>query len=171
MSRSHPTASGTNRKLTCTTPPGATPARCHSPFKSCTVPRPIGWISTVNRRGRQLCPLQPMAEPDIRSADGDVRRQPVFRRTAQAYGDQRRRNRMVRLEHGTYALREAINISAIEWPDGVDEFDKAGLTKAACIDAPGPRVAESPAHFECRYLSTHRLRRQLRPRLGRCGLR
>ena len=26
------------------------------------------------------------------------------------------------------------------------------------IDAPGPRVAESPCHFECRYLSTQRLR-------------
>jgi len=31
------------------------------------------------------------------------------------------------------------------------------VTKAACLDAPGPRVAESPAHFECRYLSTTRL--------------
>ena len=26
------------------------------------------------------------------------------------------------------------------------------------MDAPGPRVAESPAHFECKYLSTHQLR-------------
>lgn len=41
---------------------------------------------------------------------------------------------------------------------GVDEFDKAGVTKAPCIEAPGPRVAESPAHFECRYLQTTRLR-------------
>ena len=39
----------------------------------------------------------------------------------------------------------------------VDEFELAGVTKAACIDAPCPRVAESPIHFECRYLSTHRL--------------
>jgi flavin reductase (DIM6/NTAB) family NADH-FMN oxidoreductase RutF len=46
----------------------------------------------------------------------------------------------------------------MEWPEGVDEFDKAGVTKAACIDAPGPRVAESPAHFECRYLQTTRLK-------------
>ena len=40
----------------------------------------------------------------------------------------------------------------------VDEFARAGITKAACIDAPGARVAESPCHFECRYLSTHSLR-------------
>ena len=32
-----------------------------------------------------------------------------------------------------------------------------GVTKADCIDAPGARVAESPCHFECRFLSTHRL--------------
>jgi hypothetical protein len=46
----------------------------------------------------------------------------------------------------------------MEVPEHVDEFERAGVTKEACIDAPCPRVAESPAHFECRYLSTHRLR-------------
>jgi flavin reductase (DIM6/NTAB) family NADH-FMN oxidoreductase RutF len=40
----------------------------------------------------------------------------------------------------------------------VDEFDKAGVTKAPCLDAPAPRVAESPAQFECRYLQTTRLK-------------
>jgi flavin reductase (DIM6/NTAB) family NADH-FMN oxidoreductase RutF len=54
----------------------------------------------------------------------------------------------------TWALREAVNISAVDFPPDVDEFARAGVTKAACIDAPCPRVAESPCHFECRYLST-----------------
>ena len=31
------------------------------------------------------------------------------------------------------------------------------MTKAACIEAPGPRVAESPVHLECKYHSTTRL--------------
>ena len=43
-------------------------------------------------------------------------------------------------------------------PKDEDEFLRAGVTPQPCIDAPAPRVAESPAHFECRYLSTHRLR-------------
>ncbi len=85
---------------------------------------------------------------------------------ANQYADGRRKHTVLNAEAtgwfvwnmATYALREAVNISAVEWPDGVDEFDKAGVTRAACIDAPGPRVAESPAQFECRYLSTHRLR-------------
>ena len=58
----------------------------------------------------------------------------------------------------TYDLREAINISAQPVPYGVDEFEMAGVTKAACIEAPGPRVAESPCHFECKYLNTLRFR-------------
>ena len=58
----------------------------------------------------------------------------------------------------TYDLREAVNISAMELPTGENEFLRAGVTAQPCIDAPGPRVAESTAHFECRYLSTHRLR-------------
>ena len=58
----------------------------------------------------------------------------------------------------TYALRDAVNLSAIEWPTGEDEFVRAGVTPVASVNAPCPRVEESPAHFECRYLSTHRLR-------------
>jgi flavin reductase (DIM6/NTAB) family NADH-FMN oxidoreductase RutF len=57
----------------------------------------------------------------------------------------------------TWALREAVNLSAMALPPEVDEFERAGVTKAHCVDAPGPRVAESPCHFECRFHSTHRL--------------
>jgi flavin reductase (DIM6/NTAB) family NADH-FMN oxidoreductase RutF len=56
----------------------------------------------------------------------------------------------------TYDLREAVNKSAQPVPRGVDEFELAGVTKLSCIEAPGPRVAESPCHFECRYLNTLR---------------
>jgi flavin reductase (DIM6/NTAB) family NADH-FMN oxidoreductase RutF len=58
----------------------------------------------------------------------------------------------------TYDLREAVNISAMELDANEDEFLRAGVTPISCIDAPCPRVKESPAHFECRYLSTHRLK-------------
>ena len=58
----------------------------------------------------------------------------------------------------TYDLRKAINISAISVPEGEDEFQHTGVTTQSCISAPCPRVLESPKHFECGYLSTHRLR-------------
>jgi flavin reductase (DIM6/NTAB) family NADH-FMN oxidoreductase RutF len=50
----------------------------------------------------------------------------------------------------TYDLRDAVNLSAIEWPADEDEFARAGVTPVASINAPCPRVKESPAHFECR---------------------
>ena len=130
----------------------------YSPFKSCTVPRPIGWLSTVNRQGKAN--LAPYSQWQNLTFDP-----PMVMFAANQYSDGRRKHTVLNAEEtgwfvwnmATYALREAVNISAMEWPDGTDEFDKAGVTKAACIDAPGPMVAESPAQFECRYLSTHRL--------------
>jgi len=57
----------------------------------------------------------------------------------------------------TWELREAVNLSAMAVAADVDEFELAGVEKADCLDAPGARVAESPCHFECSYISTHRL--------------
>ncbi len=130
----------------------------YSPFKSCTVPRPIGWISTIDRAGQAN--LAPYSQWQNLSFDP-----PMVMFAANQYSDGRRKHSVLNAETSgwfvwnmaTYALREAVNISSMEWPDGVDEFEKAGVTKASCVDAPAPRVAESPAHFECRYLSTHRL--------------
>ncbi len=130
-----------------------------SPFKSCTVPRPIGWLSTISKDGKPN--LAPYSQWQNLSFDP-----PMVMFAANPYSDGRRKHTVINAEEtgwfvwnmATYDLREAVNISSMEWPEGVDEFEKAGVTKAACIDAPGPRVAESPAHFECRYLSTHRLK-------------
>ncbi|WP_281684426.1 flavin reductase family protein [Thalassobaculum salexigens] len=129
-----------------------------SPFKSCTVPRPIGWLSTVSTDG--VPNLAPYSQWQNLTFDP-----PMVMFAANQLSDGRRKDTVVNAEQtgwfvwnmATYDLREAVNITAMELPCEVDEFERAGVTKAPCIDAPGPRVAESPAHFECRYLSTHRL--------------
>ncbi len=131
----------------------------YSPFKACTVPRPIGWLSTISKDGKTN--LAPYSQWQNLTFDP-----PMVMFAANQYSDGRRKHTVINAEETgwfvwnmcTYDLRDAMNITAMEWPDGVDEFEQAGLTKAPCIDAPGPRVAESPAHFECKYLSTHRLR-------------
>jgi len=56
----------------------------------------------------------------------------------------------------TYALREAVNLSAMALPPQESEFDRAGVTRRAAELCKAQMVAESPVHFECRYLSTHR---------------
>ena len=44
-----------------------------------------------------------------------------------------------------------MNASSVPAPREVDEFEYAGLTKAASRLVRCPRVAESPVHLECRY--------------------
>ena len=130
----------------------------YSPFKSCTVPRPIGWLSTISKSG--VANLAPYSQWQNLTFDP-----PMVMFAANQYPDGRRKDTVVNAEEtgwfvwnmATFALRDAVNMSAQAVPPEVDEFDHAGVTKAACIDAPGPRVAESPAHFECRYLQTTRL--------------
>lgn len=129
-----------------------------SPFKSCTVPRPIGWLSTVSPAG--VANLAPYSQWQNLTFDP-----PMVMFAANQLSDGRRKDTVVNAEQtgwfvwnmATYDLREVVNITAMELPSDEDEFERAGVTKAPCVDAPGPRVAESPAHFECRYLSTHRL--------------
>ncbi len=127
------------------------------PFKSCTVPRPIGWLSTISRAG--IANLAPYSQWQNLTFDP-----PMVMFAANQHVDGRRKDTVVNAEEtgffvwnmATYELREAVNASAADFAHGIDEFAVAGVTKAACVIAPGPRIAESPCHFECRYLSTQR---------------
>jgi flavin reductase (DIM6/NTAB) family NADH-FMN oxidoreductase RutF len=57
----------------------------------------------------------------------------------------------------TWDLREAVNITAEQFPYGVDEFERAKLTKQQAKFMDVPMVKESPVKFECEYHSTIRL--------------
>ena len=130
----------------------------YSPFKSCTVPRPIGWLSTVSADG--VANLAPYSQWQNLTFDP-----PMVMFAANRYPDGRRKDTVLNAEAtgwfvwnmATWDLREAVNISAMALPYGDDEFVHAKVTKRPAVDAPGPMVAESPCHFECRYLSTHHL--------------
>lgn len=129
-----------------------------SPFKSCTVPRPIGWLSTISSDGTHN--LAPYSQWQNLTFDP-----PMVMFAANQYPDGRRKDSVLNAEQtgwfvwnmATWDLREAVNKSAMAVAADVDEFELAGVTKADCVDAPGARVAESPCHFECSYISTHRL--------------
>ena len=130
----------------------------YSPFKACTVPRPIGWLSTISSAG--IANLAPFSQWQNLTFDP-----PMVMFAANQLSDGRRKDTVINAEEtgwfvwnmATYDLRDAVNISAMEMTSDQDEFTHAGVTKAPCHYAPGSRVAESPAHFECKYLSTHRL--------------
>lgn len=50
----------------------------------------------------------------------------------------------------SYSMVEQASLSSVEFPKGENEFIKSGLTPAASLRVKPPRVAESPAAFECR---------------------
>ena len=123
------------------------------------VPRPIGWLSTIS--SNEVVNLAPYSQWQNLTFDP-----PMVMFAANQLSSGERKHTVVNAEEtgwfvwnmATYDLREAVNISAMELPAEINEFERAGVTPISSIDAPCPRVKESPAHFECRYLSTHRLR-------------
>jgi flavin reductase (DIM6/NTAB) family NADH-FMN oxidoreductase RutF len=130
----------------------------HDPFKSCVVPRPIGWISTISPEG--VHNLAPYSQFQNLTYDP-----PYVMFAANQNTQGRRKDTVVNVEQtgefvynmATYDLREAVNRSAAEVPPEVDEFELAGLTKAPSVRVKPCRVAESPVQFECRYHQTLRL--------------
>jgi flavin reductase (DIM6/NTAB) family NADH-FMN oxidoreductase RutF len=138
--------------------PGVTPHGLpHDPFKSCVVPRPIGWISTVDSQGRHN--LAPYSQFQNVTFNPPI----VMFSANQNTGGQRKDSVRNAEETGefvwnmaTYALREAVNQSAEELPHGVDEFEHAGLLKLPSRKVKPMRVAGSPIQFECVYLNTLR---------------
>ncbi len=128
------------------------------PFKSCVIPRPIGWISTVGPDG--VDNLAPFSQFTNLTYDP-----PYVMFAANQSTTGRRKDSTTNAEHSgefvwnmaTYALREAVNRSASEVPPGVDEFVLAGVTKAPSRLVRASRVAESPIQFECTYFQTIRL--------------
>ena len=50
------------------------------------------------------------------------------------------------------AIKEKMNICAIDYPRGVSEIAEAGFTALASTKVRPPRIAEAPVAFECRLL-------------------
>ena len=130
----------------------------YDPFKSCVIPRPIGWISTLSPAG--AANLAPYSQFQMLTYDP-----PYVMFSANQTVDGMRKDSVRNVEAtgafvwnmAVYDLREAVNKSAQDLPPDVDEFDIAGVTKAAGRLVKVPMVAESPVHFECTYHQTLRL--------------
>lgn len=138
--------------------PGITPHGLpHDPFKSCVIPRPIGWISTVDAQGRHN--LAPYSQFQNVTFDPPIVMFSANQTTAGERKDSVRNAETTGQfvwNMATYELREAVNISAEELPFGVDEFERAGLEKLPSRRVKPMRVKGSPIQFECEYLNTVR---------------
>lgn len=116
------------------------------PIKAIVAPRPIAWVSTIDEAGRAN--LAPYSFFNIFSE------QPYY----VAFGSSGWKDSLRNAEaSGEFAvnivsepLRDAMNISSAGVPQGVDEFELAGLSKAACRMISVPRVATAVACLECK---------------------
>ena len=125
------------------------------PFKSCVVPRPIGWLSTVSADG--VDNLAPYSQFTNLTFDPprvlvSVNRNPDGRKKDTAANIEATKEFVYNIV--PYALKNAMDISSTPFPPEVDEFEKAGLTKAPSKLVKPFRVAESPINLECVYEQT-----------------
>lgn len=120
----------------------------HDPFKAIVTPRPIGWISAVDRDGRvNLAPysffnaVSDNPHMVMFSSDGEKDALAFVRETGEFV-----------CSLATWDLREAMNATSAPLPRGQSEFAHAGLTPAPSRLVAPPRVAESPVALECKLL-------------------
>ena len=127
----------------------------HDPFKSCVVPRPIGWISTISADG--IVNLAPYSffnglagEPPMVmfSSNGKQPFGPKDSLTnAEATGE-------FVCSMATWDLRYSMNRTSSKEPPEVNEFELAGLETEPSELVRPPRVKASPVHLECLYHTT-----------------
>ena len=116
------------------------------PFKGVVVPRPIGWISCMNRAGQvNLAPY---------SFFNGVQSHP---RIVSFCSESEKDAAAFAIESGEFAwsmatwdLRDKMNATSEGLPRGQSEFEFAGLATAPCRLIRAPRVADSPAAMECK---------------------
>ena len=127
-----------------------------NPFNSLIIPRPIGWISSIDNEG--VVNLAPYSffnavcyrPPTVMFASGTGKGSDGMkdsRRNIEATGE-------FVCNLATWETRNQMNqTSAAVTPD-TDEMKLVGLTPVSSKLIKVPRVAEAPVHLECRHLNS-----------------
>jgi flavin reductase (DIM6/NTAB) family NADH-FMN oxidoreductase RutF len=124
----------------------------HNPLKACVVPRPIGWLTTINAQG--IVNLAPFSFFNLLSYDP-----PFVLFSAGAHEQDGGKKDTVRnveatgefvYNMATWAQREAMNRTSLIVERGVDELAAAGLEALPSRVVHPPRVKGAPVHFECK---------------------
>jgi flavin reductase (DIM6/NTAB) family NADH-FMN oxidoreductase RutF len=118
----------------------------HDPLNAIVVPRPIGWVSTLDKEGRRN--LAPYSFFNLYSY-----KPPIVGFCSNGWKDSIRNVTETRefvWNLATRDLAEAMNLTSAPLPHGGDEFARAGLEAAASRLVKPERVALSPVAFECK---------------------
>jgi flavin reductase (DIM6/NTAB) family NADH-FMN oxidoreductase RutF len=115
-------------------------------------PRPIAFASTVDKNG--TVNLSPFSFFNLFSTRPPILIFSPSRRvrdnTAKHTLENVREIPEVVINIVNYSMVEQASLTSCEYPKDVNEFLKAGLTELASVKVQPPRVAESPASFECK---------------------
>jgi flavin reductase (DIM6/NTAB) family NADH-FMN oxidoreductase RutF len=116
---------------------------------SMITPRPVAWVTTVDRDGRVN--LAPFSFFNVFGSNPPV---VVFSPTNRR--DSSKKDTLLNLEEvpefvlnaAVWPLAEAVNATSRELPRGVNEADEVGLDLVPAVKVRPPRVRQSPIHLE-----------------------
>jgi len=124
----------------------------HNPFKAIVSPRPIGWISSLDAQGRAN-----LAPYSFFNAVNESPPMVMFSSGQDKIGLEERKDSLANILETqefcvnivSHDLRDSMNKTAAPLPSDQDEFDHAGLEKAASKIINTPYVRAAPAVLEC----------------------
>jgi flavin reductase (DIM6/NTAB) family NADH-FMN oxidoreductase RutF len=124
----------------------------HNPLKACVVPRPIGWLTTLDVSGSVN--LAPFSFFNLLSYDPPF----VMFSAGRHEGDGGSKDSVANIEAthefvynmATWAQKDQMNLTATIIDRTVDEMAAAKLEPLPSRLVRPPRVKGSPVHFECR---------------------
>tara|TARA_B100000902_G_scaffold39865_1_gene47413 strand:+ start:119 stop:721 length:603 start_codon:yes stop_codon:yes gene_type:complete len=124
----------------------------HNPFKAIVSPRPIGWISSIDKENNvNLAPYS------FFNAVADNPPMVMFSITGQKTNNNPLKDTLRNIiETKCFVvnivskdLLHQMNQTSGYYPKDIDEFKAAKLEKSSCVNIDVPRVKKSPASLEC----------------------
>lgn len=127
-------------------------AEFHGLLLGTIAPRPIAFVSTIDQNGNVN--LSPYSFFNAFSVNPPVLIFSPARRvrdnTIKHTLENAQKTRELVINIVNHDMVEQMSLASTEYDKGVNEFIKAGLTEASSEKVKPPRVAESPASFECK---------------------
>ena len=133
-------------------PKEISPIQLHSYLQTAVSPRPIAFASTIDINGNPN--LSPFSFFNVFSSNPPIlifspaRR--VRNNTIKHTLINAQDTREVVINIVNYDMVQQMSLSSTEYPEGVNEFEKAGFTMLPSDNVAPYRVAESPVQFECK---------------------
>jgi flavin reductase (DIM6/NTAB) family NADH-FMN oxidoreductase RutF len=127
-------------------------AKLHAYLQSAVAPRPIAFASTLSKTGKPN--LSPFSFFNVFSANPPILVFSPARRvrdnTVKHTLTNAQDTREVVINIVNYDIVQQASLSSTEYAEGVNEFQKAGLTQIPSDIVKPYRVKESPVQFECK---------------------